>query len=271
MIGRTISHYRILSKLGEGGMGVVYMAEDTKLERTVALKFLAPQLVSDEVTRRRFEREAKALAALDHPNICTVFEIGEAEGMVFLAMAYVEGATVKEKIAQRPLKTEDALEFALQTAQGLRAAHEKGIVHRDIKPANVMVDLQNRVKVMDFGLARLIDATVTQGATVVGTPAYMSPEQAQGQLADRRSDIWSLGVMLHEMITGRLPFAGQRIEAILHAIVTAEPEPVTALRARGFLRIRLMAGLTITASDLCVLGVLGDSKVGHSGDFSATK
>jgi serine/threonine protein kinase len=174
MVDWAISHYRILSKLGEGGMGVVYKAEDTKLERMVALKFLAPQLVSDEATRKRFEREAKALAALDHPNICTVFEIGEAEGTIFLAMAFVEGATVKEKIAQRPLKSEDALEIAVQTAEGLRAAHEKSIVHRDIKPANVMVNPQNRVKVMDFGLARLIDATVTQSAMLVGTPAYVA-------------------------------------------------------------------------------------------------
>ena len=158
-------------------MGVVYRAEDTKLERTVALKFLAPHLVSEEVLRKRFEQEAKAVAALDHPNICTVFEIDEAEGSLFLAMALVEGPTVKERIAQSPLKLEEALDIAIQTAEGLRAAHQKGIIHRDIKPANVMINAQQQVKIMDFGLARLGDATVTQAGSVAGTPAYMSPEQ----------------------------------------------------------------------------------------------
>jgi hypothetical protein len=229
MVGCVISHYRIHSKLGAGGM-VVYKAEDTKLERTVALKFLAPHLVSDEALRKRFEQEAKAVAALDHPNICTVFEIDEAEGSLFLAMALVEGPTVKERIAQRPLKLEEALDIAIQTAEGLRAAHQKGIVHRDIKPANVMVNAQQQVKIMDFGLARLIDATVTQAGSVAGTPAYMSPEQVQGQPTEGRSDIWSLGVMLYEMIAGRLPFPGQNAQAILHAIQQTEPEPVTGLR-----------------------------------------
>jgi Tol biopolymer transport system component len=231
MVGRTISHYRIQSKLGEGGIGVVYKADDTKLERSVALKFLATHVASDEAVRKRFEREAKAVAALDHPNICTVFEIDEAEGMIFLAMAFVEGPTVKERIAQRPLKLDEALEIAVQTAEGLRAAHSKGIVHRDIKPGNVMLNAQSQVKILDFGLARLIDATLTQGASIVGTPAYMSPEQARGQPTDHRTDIWSLGVMLYEIITGSLPFAGERTEAILHAITTSEPEPVTAMRA----------------------------------------
>src|SRR6266542_900637 len=155
MIGQVISHYRIQSKLGQGGMGVVYKCEDTKLDRTVALKFLAPHLVSDEVTRRRFVHEAKAAAALDHPNICTVCEIDEAEGKIFLAIAFVEGRTVKEMIAERPLKLEEVLDIGIQTATGIRSAHEKGIVHRDVKPANVMVNRQGQVKVMDFGLAQL--------------------------------------------------------------------------------------------------------------------
>ena len=159
LIGRTISHYRIQSKLGEGGMGVVYGAEDLKLGRTVALKFLAPYRFASDAARRRFEREAKAVAALDHPNICTVFEIDEAEGTVFLAMALVEGPTVREMIAERPLKLEDALDIATQVATGIRAAHEKGIVHRDIKPANVMVNLQRQVKIMDFGIAQLAGST----------------------------------------------------------------------------------------------------------------
>ena len=157
--GQTISHYRITDKLGEGGMGVVYKAEDTKLERTVALKFLAAHLVSDEDVRKRFEREAKAAAALNHPNICTVFEIDEVEGRIFLAMALVEGSSVKDKISERPLKLDEALDIARQTAQGLQAAHAKGVVHRDIKPANLMIDPQGRVKIMDFGLAQLSDRT----------------------------------------------------------------------------------------------------------------
>ena len=232
MLGQTISHYRITEKLGEGGMGVVYKAEDTKLERTVALKFLAAHLVSDEEIRKRFEREAKAAAALNHPNICTVFEIDEVEGRIFLAMALVEGSSVKDKISERPLKLDEALDIARQTAQGLQAAHAKGVVHRDIKPANLMIDLQGRVKIMDFGLAQLSDRTrLTQTAVVVGTPAYMSPEQAQRQPTDRRTDLWSLGVVLYEMVTGRLPFGGEREQAVLYAISNEEPEPVTALRA----------------------------------------
>jgi serine/threonine protein kinase len=231
MIGRTISHYRIQTKLGEGGMGVVYKAEDTKLERIVALKFVAPHLMSDDALRKRFEREAKAVAALDHPNICTVFEIDEGEGTIFYAMAFVEGATVKQLIAERPLKVKEALEIAIQTAEGLRAAHQKGIVHRDVKPANVMVNRQQQVKIMDFGLAQLADATVTETAGIVGTVAYMSPEHAQGKTTDHRTDIWSLGIMLYEMITGQLPFPGGRTEAVLQAIKFAEPEPITALRS----------------------------------------
>src|SRR5690242_12026389 len=231
MIGRTISHYRIQSKLGAGGMGVVYKAEDIRLERNVALKFLAPHLVSDEAVRRRFEQEAKAVAALDHPNICTVYEIDEAEGTIFLAMGLVEGDTVKAKLARGPLSLGEVLDIGVQVAEGIAAAHAKGIVHRDIKPSNVMVNQRRQVKVMDFGLARLADATVTLTGHVAGTPAYMSPEQVQGETADERSDIWALGVTLYEMITGKLPFRGERMEAVLHGIQSAEPQPLTASRA----------------------------------------
>ena len=232
MIDKTISHYLITKKLGEGGMGVVYKAQDTKLGRTVALKFLAPHLLEDEEARARLIREAKAAASLDHQNICTVYEIDEVDGQTFLAMAFIEGQTVKDKIAERPLKLEDALDIAIQTAQGLEAAHEKGVVHRDIKGANLMVTPQGQVKIMDFGLAQLAEQSrLTKTATILGTPAYMSPEQAQRLPTDRRTDIWSLGVVIYEMVTGRLPFEGERQQAVLYAIAQEDPEPITALRA----------------------------------------
>ena len=231
LAGQTISHYKVLSKLGEGGMGVVYKAEDTKLKRFVALKFLRSDVLEDEEHRERFLREAQAAAALDHPNICTVYEIDEVEGKTFISMAFIEGQTVKDKIAERPLKLEEALDIAVQTAQGLQAAHEKGIVHRDIKSANLMVTPQGQVKVMDFGLAQLAERSqLTKTATILGTPAYMSPEQAQRLPTERRTDIWSLGVVIYEMVTGRLPFEAERQEAILNAIGSEEPEPITALR-----------------------------------------
>ena len=233
MIGQTISHYKILSELGRGSMGVVYKAEDTKLERTVALKFLASHLLEDEESHARFIREAKAAASLDHQNICTVHEIDEIDGQTFIAMAYIEGQSVKDKIAERPLKLEEALDIAIQTAQGLRAAHQKEIVHRDIKPANLMLTEEGQVKVMDFGLAQLAEQSrLTKTATMLGTPAYMSPEQAQRLPTDRRTDIWSLGVVIYKMVTGRLPFEGERQEAVLYAIGNEEPEPPTALRSR---------------------------------------
>ncbi len=180
MIGRTISHYKITAKLGEGGMGVVYKAEDTKLDRPVALKFLAAHALEDPEYKARFVREAEAAARLDHPNICTVYEIDEADGQTFLSMAYLEGETVREKVKARPLKLEDALDIAIQTAQGLQAAHEKGITHRDIKSANLIVTPKGQVKIMDFGLAQLAEQSrLTKSATILGTPAYMSPEQAR--------------------------------------------------------------------------------------------
>ncbi len=232
MVGQTISHYKITAKLGEGGMGVVYKAEDTKLDRPVALKFLAAHLVEEQEARDRFTREAKAAAALDHPNICTVHEIDEAVGRTFLAMAYIEGRTVKDKLKERPLKLEEALDIAVQSAGGLQAAHKKGVVHRDIKSANLMVTPEGVVKIMDFGLAQLAEQSqLTKTATILGTPAYMSPEQARRERADRRADIWSLGVVIYEMVTGRLPFEGERQEAVLYAIANEEPEPITALRA----------------------------------------
>ena len=231
--GATISHYKITEKLGEGGMGVVYKAEDTKLERSVALKFLAAHATDDPEHKARFIREAKTAARLDHQNICSVYEIDEADGQTFLAMAFLEGQTVKDKIAERPLKLEEALNIAIQTAQGLEAVHEKSVVHRDIKSANLMVTPQGQVKIMDFGLAQLADLTrLTKTTTMLGTPAYMSPEQALREPTDRRTDVWSLGVVLYEMLTGHLPFEGEREQAVLYAITNEEPEPVTALRSR---------------------------------------
>ena len=169
---------------------------------------------------------------MDHPNICTIHEIDEAAGQTFLAMAYVEGRTVQDKVKERPLKLEEALDIAVQTAGGLQAAHEKGVVHRDVKSANLMVTPEGNVKVMDFGLAQLAEQSqLTKTAMILGTPAYMSPEQARRERPDRRTDIWSLGVVIYEMVTGRLPFEGERQEAVLYAIGNEEPEPITALRA----------------------------------------
>ena len=232
MVGSTISHYKILSEVGRGGVGVVYKAEDLKLKRPVALKFLRSDILEDEEHKERFLREAQAAAALDHPNICTVHEIDEVEGETFIAMAYIEGQTVRDKITECPLKLEEALDIAIQTAQGLQAAHEKGIVHRDIKSANLMVTPRGTVKVMDFGLAQLADRSkLTKTQTMLGTPAYMSPEQARREPTGRPTDLWSLGVVIYEMVTGQLPFAGERQEAVLYAIGNEEPEPITALRA----------------------------------------
>ena len=243
MIGRTISHYRITEKLGEGGMGVVYKAEDTKLERTVALKFLAAHLLNDDEAKARFLREAKAAAGLHHPNICPVYEIGEAEGKTFLSMAFIEGEPLETRIEQGPLPLKEALDIGRQIADGLEAAHEKGVVHRDIKPANVMVDAKGRATIMDFGLARLTEASrLTKTDQTMGTVAYMSPEQAQGMDVDNRSDIWALGVVLYEMARGQRPFQGEYDQALLFEIVHQEPEPLTGVRAGVPMELEFIAG-----------------------------
>jgi serine/threonine protein kinase/tetratricopeptide (TPR) repeat protein len=231
LIGQTISHYKILEKLGEGGMGVVYKAEDTRLKRTVALKFLSSQSLGTPDEKTRFVHEAQAAAALDHPNICTVYEIDEVEGHTFIAMAYVDGQSLREKTEPGPLKLEEALSVAIDVAQGLQEAHEKDIVHRDIKSANVMVTKKGQAKITDFGLAKLAGSTrVTKTGTSVGTAAYMSPEQARGEDVDQRTDIWSLGVVLYEMLAGRLPFRGDHEQAVTYQIVHEDPEPITAIR-----------------------------------------
>ena len=232
MTGQTISHYKILSKLGEGGMGVVYKAQDLKLQRLVALKFLPSSLLGDEEAKARFLREARAAAALQHPNICTVHEIDEVDGRTFIAMAYLEGDELTKSIEKGPLGVERLLEIAIQLGRGLQEAHGKGVVHRDIKPANIMDTTSGQAVLMDFGLAQLASAAskLTREGTTVGTPAYMSPEQTTGEKLDHRTDIWALGVVLYEMATGQVPFQGHYEQAILYSILNEPPEPITAVR-----------------------------------------
>jgi serine/threonine protein kinase len=226
MIGQIISHYKILEKLGEGGMGVVYKAEDLKLERIVALKFLKTEALGNAKGKWRFVREAQAAAALDHPNICTVHEIDEAEGRTFIVMAYVEGQNLQKKIESGPLQPDEALDIAIQAAEGLQAAHEKGITHRDIKPANIMMTTKGQVKLMDFGLAKLAGWTVlTKEGIIMGTAAYMSPEQVRGEELDHRSDIYSMGVVLYQLLTGELPFEEAYHLAVMYAIANEAPKP----------------------------------------------
>ena len=242
MVGQSISHYKLVSQLGEGGMGVVYKAEDTKLERTVALKFLAQHLLNDEEAKARFLREAKAAAALHHPNICPVYEIDDVDGKTFISMAFLKGETLEDRIAKGPLSLKDALDIARQTADGLEAAHEAAIVHRDIKPANIMVDEKGRTTIMDFGLARLTEASrLTKTDAAMGTVAYMSPEQAQGMEVDSRSDLWSLGCVLYEMVSGQRPFQGQYDQALLYEIVHEEPAALTGLRTGVPIELELLA------------------------------
>jgi len=223
--------YRLSGELGRGGMGVVLRAEDIKLKRPVALKLLPFELSQSPEAKERFVREAQAAAVLDHPNICTVFEVEEHNGQMYIAMAYIDGRSLKARIAQGPLKVDEALEIAVQVAEGLEEAHRKGIVHRDIKPANVMLTAKGQVKIMDFGLARLESARdLTRSDVVMGTVAYMSPEQALGKKVDHRSDIWSFGCLLYEMLAGISPFQGGHETAIFQDIVHGDPHPIAALR-----------------------------------------
>jgi serine/threonine-protein kinase len=231
VIGKTISHYRIIEKLGEGGMGVVYKAEDLNLERPVALKFLSPRAMGTEEDQERFVHEAKAAASLNHPNICTIYEIANADGKTFIAMEYVEGENLRVLMKSGPFSLDEALAITADIARGLAAAHDKGIVHRDIKPANIVVTPNRVVKIMDFGLARVAGgAQLTQPGTTLGTVSYMSPEQARGDDIDGRTDIWSLGVVLYEMLTGRRPFVGDRDMAIIYSILNEAPRPPIELR-----------------------------------------
>jgi non-specific serine/threonine protein kinase len=232
MIGKTISHYKILEKLGEGGMGVVYKAKDTKLDRIVALKFLPKHLLCDEEAKTRFVHEAKAASALNHPNITTIYEIDEVEGECFIAMEYIEGKSIKELVKEKGMSIEEIFRITIQIAEGLNAAHKKGITHRDIKSDNIMLTPEGTVKIMDFGLAKLKGAPkLTRTGTTTGTMQYMSPEQAQGMEVDQRSDIFSFAVVLYEMITGQLPFKGEHEAAIIYSIINETPEPLARYKA----------------------------------------
>jgi serine/threonine-protein kinase len=230
--GSIVAHYEIQEQLGSGGMGVVYRARDLALERTVALKFLAPALSADARATRRFRKEARAAGALDHVNVCTIYEVGETEkGQLFIAMAFVEGESLRRSIQRGPLAVQEAVAIARQIASALQCAHQHGIVHRDVKPANVMVGVDRVVKLVDFGVAKLEGSTLTGAGPTPGTMVYMSPEQVRGEYVDHRTDLWALGVVLYEMLAGKRPFSGETDAATMHAITAGTPVRLRALRA----------------------------------------
>src|SRR5215204_2810449 len=244
MIGAKLSNYRILEKLGAGGQGTVYKATDTKLGRTVVIKVLPTELTAKEANLKRFEREARLASSLDHPNICTVFDLNEINGIHFIAMQYIEGRNVRQLVNGRPLSLESALSIALQTADALAAAHARGIIHRDIKIGNVMVTPSGQVKVLDFGLAKLLDddaartsgihhTEITEVGVPYGTATYAAPEQARGDRVDSRADIFSTGVLLYEMLTGTWPFRGKTTIDVRHAVLHDPAPPISELRLSG--------------------------------------
>lgn len=237
-IPRCVSHFQIIEKLGDGGMGMVYKARDTRLDRLVALKFLLPYLRHNDGARARFVHEAKAASAFDHPNIATIYGIDttepapwESEGHPFIVMAYYAGETLKQRIERGPLPVDDSLHVAFQTLRGLAKAHEHGISHRDIKPANLIVTADGLIKIVDFGLAKVAGVCLTKTGAAMGTATYMSPEQARGEPVDHRTDLWSLGVVLYEMLAGQRPFRGDYEQAVVYSIVNEDPPPLGALRS----------------------------------------
>jgi len=231
MVGQTVSHYKILEKLGEGGMGVVYKAEDTRLKRTVALKFLPRHLSSSEHEKLRFMQEAQSASSLNHPNISHIYEIDEVDGETFIAMEFIDGRSLRNLINAGPLKINEAIRFALQIAEGLRAAHRNGIVHRDIKPENILITRNGEAKIADFGLSLTVDqGRASDSHAVEGTACYMSPEQVRGEHVDHSSDIWSLGIVLYEMLAGKSPFKADYGEAAMYSILNERHHAVSTLR-----------------------------------------
>jgi len=243
MIGAKLGNYRILEKIGAGGQGTVYKATDTKLGRAIVIKVLPPELTVKEANLKRFEREARLASALDHPNICTIFDLNDLNGVHFIAMQFVEGKNVRELVNGRPLDLSSALSITIQVADALAAAHERGIIHRDIKAGNVMVTPSGQVKILDFGLAKLVDEShitggihhtdLTEVGIPYGTATYAAPEQARGERVDARADIFSTGMLLYEMLTGTWPFQGKTSVDVRHAVLHEEPKPLSEARPGG--------------------------------------